>query len=853
MKLLEPLIALGMWAVLGIAADSTGYVEVMPQTEALIEQTEEKWETEETESGNWWMTSEYESPEGTETESESGTEQEAIIVSNVRLIEEERYYDGATDVGVEAEVTNLPEGVQLSLYGTAEKADAGSWPVTVQATLEGAESERYRVEIEQQPLWITIKPRPLQIRISNARKSYYSDNEIANLIFEEEDPIEISGFLPCDQGKNGVPEGFVWPQLCIDEKILQKDSPMYDKGREIVYQDAVTLKRNSDGGIIGNPTKNYTFNIEETEFFDGGDVILSAAPVLGTLDYTVQCPDAEAFKIDTYGNLWIRNGESLIITPTPNSGFTEGKVISGIYGDGTEEFTLIRRNQAGEMIAESQIRSISWYADREAPKGIWMLDGNQMKQAQTSYINCDTQIAYAYVQDIGSGVRSVKLYAAYEEESAINGETLYAEKKSAWTDTTRLLLNRQGVCRIWARTEDQVGNVQYECSEEVVIDHTAPEIWFENIQAGSANSEAVEPVCVVKDEYLQTDSLKVTLSGYQSKIRAVKWNQSESPDQKELRMRMEDLPVSQEWDDIYTLKAEAKDLAGNCSSREIVFSVNRFGSVYYLGKETRQIADQFYLSSPTDVQVYEVNVDYLTESGILLGHEGETRQLQKDRDYTVKKTGNDATWKEYCYTISSGCFEEEGLYYLICASEDRAKNTSDNRMRKQRLEFAVDKSAPDILLAGMEQNGIYRESERTISLECRDNLALKEVTVWINGEEVCRNEKEEQEITLRDRDGWQSIRVTAADKAGNIKDTGEIEFWLSKAEVKPQTKAQNRNQNGTFQEQQGGEKERIQKETERTGKEKPQEKGREKNWKVLAGIAVIAVIWAIFLKTKKEK
>ena len=849
MKITESLIAFGICAALGIAADRIGYTQAMQQTEQF-------GEIEEIDSEIWITESPDIETEETETEFETDTEEKCIYITDIHLKEEDRYYDGTTNAEVEAMATGVPEGVNVVLHGEAENSDAGRWPVKIQAELEGENSENYRIQIEDPDVWMTIKPRPLQIKISNARKCYYSENEISSLIFEKENPIEISGFLECDQEENGLPRGFEWPELVIDEKILQKDSPMYEKGREIRYQDAVTLKRDTYGNLTGNPTRNYIFNIEETEFFDGGDVILSAPPISGTLDYTVQCSDPEAFKMDETGTLWIRDGESLIITPTGNGNFTDGKVISGIHGDGTEEFSLIRRNQAGEIIAESQIRSISWKVDREAPKGSWILDGTQMKEGVPGYVNCDTQITYAYIQDAGSGIKSIELYPAYDEEITYSGETLYKEKRKAWVCTGKLLLGRQGTCRVWARAEDQVGNVQYYSSEEIVMDRTAPEIWFENIQAGSANKRDVEPVCKWKDENLQTDTLKITVSGYRNGKCQAEWEKTESQDHTQVEMKMKNLPFSREWDDIYTLQAEAKDLAGNCCSREIVFSVNRFGSVYYLGEDTKKLTDQFYVERAADLKVYEVNVDYLTESGILLGHEGETRQLQKDRDYTVKKTGDDKSWKEYCYTISSGCFEEEGLYYLICASEDRALNVSDNRMRKQKLEFAVDKTEPDILLTGVEVNGVYREKEKIISLECRDNLALKEITVWINGKKRYRNAKEEQQIELQSDDNWQRIRVTATDKAGNSRDTGEIFFWLNEKEARPR-----QNATGIDDPSKATEVYPVQRNIQSNQEEKgtakrsaeTQKQPLEKNWKILASIAVITGIWAIFLKTKKEK
>ena len=910
MKKLEPLAALGMWAVLGIMADGMETTQMIwPGWSEEVDwqepedpgQTEDEWDYD-----KWWETDgkqteneesewkdsvgednggmdssnddsgwndaaedktegaagngSYENEHQTEEKHERETEnpEKKIWLTDIHLKEKSRYYDGTTDVEVEAEVTGLPEGMTLTITGRAKEKDAGVWPVETTVTLEGAGSEEYIIEESvREPLTVEIVPRPLKIAISNARKPYYSENQISNLVFEQEEHISVSGFLEEDCRNGEVPEGFVFPELEIDETVLQKNSPMYQNGKAVRYVNAIVPKKKKDGTISGNPTANYTFNIEENHNISGGDVILSAAPVMGTLDYKIQCPDENALWQDTDGKLWIRQGEHLSVEPVEGKGFSDGQQIGQIHGDGTAEFTLTERNGQGEILAESQVRSITWHMDGSAPEAGWALDGKEISSEEKYYRNCETDVSCIHISDSGSGVKKAELYAAYGEETKQTGEELYSLHTDEWQKGRELVLNRDGICKVWCRLEDQVGNVRFQCTGEIVMDHTDPEIQFENITSGSANRYATEPVCIVQDENLDATQIRLTLTGFHSGVRQVQWEKQESTDER-ISLRMKNIPEDRSWDDVYTLKAEAQDLAGNSSSREIRFSVNRFGSVYYLDQQTQDRISSYYLPDSADVKIYEVNVDYLTESEILLGHEGETRRLVKDRDYTVKKSGDDQSWKEYCYSISSGCFEDEGMYYIICSSEDRAENASDNRMENRKIEFAIDRSGPEILLGGMEENGIYREAEKEVQLECRDNLALQEVTVWLNGEEIQKNDQEEQVISLKKSDKWQRIRVAAQDRAGNRTDTGEQYFWLNdQIDAPPLTESLRAEQRTDLKERSltGKKNENPTGQSEEKAGIKATDGQKSiagKNRKILAGIAVITAFLAIFLKAKRH-
>ena len=62
----------------------------------------------------------------------------------------------------------------------------------------------------------------------------------------------------------------------------------------------------------------------------------------------------------------------------------------------------------------------------------------------------------------------------------------------------------------------------------------------------------------------------------------------------------------QDADDLYTVKAEAFDLAGNISETNVTFSVNRFGSVYQLDEATERLAGgrgTYYTKESQDIVI----------------------------------------------------------------------------------------------------------------------------------------------------------------------------------------------------------------------------------------------------------
>ena len=123
---------------------------------------------------------------------------------------------------------------------------------------------------------------------------------------------------------------------------------------------------------------------------------------------------------------------------------------------------------------------------------------------------------------------------------------------------------------------------------------------------------------------------------------------------------------------------------------------------------------------------------------------------------------------------------------MVLSSEDRATNTSDNASKKRGIEFVVDKTAPSIQVGGIENGAQYTDNRRNITIAATDNIALKSVSVKVDGTEklaLDANALDDNggniDFTLDSKNSEQSLVVTAADAAGNEYTIDAISFLLT--------------------------------------------------------------------------
>jgi hypothetical protein len=322
--------------------------------------------------------------------------------------------------------------------------------------------------------------------------------------------------------------------------------------------------------------------------------------------------------------------------------------------------------------------------------------------------------------------------------------------------------------------------------DHFVIDQTAPELEFFDIEPMSANNDVVAPGIRYSDTNYDADRIVIRLSGYHNGEQEVTGNRSLTAN--EVKIHLEDFAHTQEMDDLYTLEAVVYDLAGNSSEERITFSVNRFGSVYTFDSSTELLAGEngtYYTKKEPRPVITETNVDTLQFREITCSWNGELRTLQEGVDYTVQESGSDVSWKQYTYTIDPKNFSKEGTYILSIYSEDRATNASDNSSKGKKIEFALDKTSPSILISGVENDGQYRENSREVTLDIQDNILLSEVDVTLEGKTTTYMASDLAKLdgrivfTADSANYWQKMQVSARDAAGNEYTTGDIRFLIT--------------------------------------------------------------------------
>ncbi|MGN0203301.1 MAG: Ig-like domain repeat protein [Coprococcus sp.] len=311
-----------------------------------------------------------------------------------------------------------------------------------------------------------------------------------------------------------------------------------------------------------------------------------------------------------------------------------------------------------------------------------------------------------------------------------------------------------------------------------IIDRTEPELTIEGVSDCSSNNGKVAPEVRIYDENVHVNGIMLSLqeaSGgaleIEPMIRRISDEQGEA-------IIFDDF--GPEMDGIYTLKAEAEDLAGNKTFREIKFSVNRGGSSFSFSDGTKKLFEKIFIRQPKDIVIFENNVDWLTDREISVYCNGEMEELSEGQDYRIDVAGSGNTPKQYTYTIPAEYFEKEGVYTIHLYSQDCASNISSNDAVKQKAGFILDSTAPSITVANLEERHYYHEKEHEFTAVITDNTMLESVRYYLDGQLVRTYKKDELEqmdgvlyLKTGSADDYQTIKLEAEDAAGNLSESKE--------------------------------------------------------------------------------
>lgn len=304
-----------------------------------------------------------------------------------------------------------------------------------------------------------------------------------------------------------------------------------------------------------------------------------------------------------------------------------------------------------------------------------------------------------------------------------------------------------------------------------IIDQTNPELIIKGVDDHSSNKGRVTPEIFVYDENIE-GSIRLALIesekgplDIQAMIHRVSDEHGES-------VTFDDF--GSEMDGIYTLRADARDLAGNQTVREIKFTVNRNGSDFAFSSAARQLFDRVFIRQPEDIIVYEHNVDWVIDKELSLTCSGEIRELTEGQDYQTAVSGSEDRKKQYTYRIPAETFKTEGTYNIHLYSRDGADNVSSIDAGNSGAEFILDFTAPMITVVDLEERQYYHEDEHEFTAIISDNTVLDQVRYYLDDELIASYGRDELEasggilyLKTGSSDDYQTIRLEAVDAAGN--------------------------------------------------------------------------------------
>lgn len=303
--------------------------------------------------------------------------------------------------------------------------------------------------------------------------------------------------------------------------------------------------------------------------------------------------------------------------------------------------------------------------------------------------------------------------------------------------------------------KDLATNVADDHNEsDFYVDTKADKPVITKVVNGKAYDGEIAPMIEYTDYNFDNSNytFKLTRSSYDLKkmeqvTKQVNYSAEDNAKQFGRIVTYQNFPTNELAEGVYTLEARYTDLAKNTSDAAIVmFSVNRYGSVFLLGtSDTEKLVENQYSNDVPDVVIREINVDEVKEQTVSVSHNSFDVPLQKGKDYEIASVGGSGKWHEYVYTLFSDDFNEEGDYTVTVSSVDafdnritnRTANTKSKTVRNCPVSFIVDKTAPVITISGVDDNGFYSDASKTVSIVCTDeNINKDSLVVMLDGEPV---------------------------------------------------------------------------------------------------------------------
>lgn len=342
--------------------------------------------------------------------------------------------------------------------------------------------------------------------------------------------------------------------------------------------------------------------------------------------------------------------------------------------------------------------------------------------------------------------------------------------------TATVSFNEDGEFEFGIGGTDKAGNAsEVYNSGKFNIDATLPKLSIEGVEEGISYKEDIKFSVNMSDDNIDSSKSSVELLGRKSgNIRV-----SGAISGKSGTFTLDNIPKEELYDDVYTLKANVTDKAGNVESKNIKFSVNRFGSKY-----TFLDADILgnYIREPKTVVINETNVDKLdtNKARVRVIRDGSEVKVSSNQ-IGIKETGGDVDKYNYSYSVDKSVFDRDGKYIVQVYSH--ALEGTDYSSVSEEYAFILDSKKPEIIISGLEDGKTYKDYKKKITIDIRDKSKITEVSAILNGKSVpLSKENGIYTLEIQESKNKQSLSITVKDKAGN-ESTKSIEDFIISSEV----------------------------------------------------------------------
>lgn len=225
----------------------------------------------------------------------------------------------------------------------------------------------------------------------------------------------------------------------------------------------------------------------------------------------------------------------------------------------------------------------------------------------------------------------------------------------------------------------------------------------------------------------------------------------------------------------YTLQVKVTDNAGNQSEKSVVIYVDKTAPVISLSGIENGVSSNATENLTVKIEEQIFDMSHVTVSA--------TRTL----DGITSEYGVEGVTPDGIVTEKTYAFSEEGLYAVTVNAMDAAGNTAVSK----QISFTVDKTAPQIELAGL-QNDSYHSSDISLEVNVEESFfdtdaVTINVTKTLDGQTSSvdfgnwSNQGKTSSLKKNfSEDGTYQVEVQAKDVAGNQATTQQLMFTVDK-------------------------------------------------------------------------